>query len=222
MQCNTMQYHAISCNTMQYHAIKCNTMQYYAIQCNTMQYHASLITADWAYHWPVGSIMAIFSQSAGLPNWNQSIEFCVLHSLSLQKRKYRIIFHSIRLLTELSPPLVTMRYLVGRLQLDIFTHHIGNRCPPGTTPTSPSMEWPLFTLVSLKSCFPPYIVGLLPTVFNYWQIFHFVIYLQFLKKKLFHHPRPWSEFPLVRVLTDWALPSSHSKQRPLLPQPPLY
>ena len=60
-----------------------------------MQYHASLITADGAYHWPVGSIMAIFSQSAGLPNWNQSIEFCVLHSLSLQKRKYRIIFHSI-------------------------------------------------------------------------------------------------------------------------------
>ena len=50
--------------------------------------------------------------------------------------------------------------------------------PLGTTPTSPSMEWPLFTLVSLKSCFPPYIVGLLPTVFNYWQIFHFVIHLQ--------------------------------------------
>merc|ERR1712218_599530 len=36
-------------------------MQYYAIQCNTMQYHASLITADGAYHCPVGSIMAIFS-----------------------------------------------------------------------------------------------------------------------------------------------------------------
>ena len=28
--------------------------------CNTMQYHASLITADGAYHCPVGSIMAIF------------------------------------------------------------------------------------------------------------------------------------------------------------------
>merc|ERR1712004_886301 len=28
---------------------------------NTMQYHASLITADGAYHCPVGSIMAIFS-----------------------------------------------------------------------------------------------------------------------------------------------------------------
>merc|ERR1712016_86159 len=36
-------------------------MQYNAIPCNTMQYHASLITADGAYHCPVGSIMAIFS-----------------------------------------------------------------------------------------------------------------------------------------------------------------
>ena len=60
IQCNTMQYHAIPCNTMQYHAIPCNTMQYNAIPCNTMQYHASLITADGAYHCPVGSIMAIF------------------------------------------------------------------------------------------------------------------------------------------------------------------
>merc|ERR1711873_380861 len=56
-----MQYNAIPCNTMQYHAIQCNTMQYNAIPCNTMQYHASLITADGAYHCPVGSIMAIFS-----------------------------------------------------------------------------------------------------------------------------------------------------------------
>merc|ERR1711978_766633 len=56
-----MQYHAIQCNTMQYHAIPCNTMQYHAILCNTMQYHASLITANGAYHFPVGSIMAIFS-----------------------------------------------------------------------------------------------------------------------------------------------------------------
>ena len=31
-------------------------MQYHAIPCNTMQYHASLITADEAYHCPVGSI----------------------------------------------------------------------------------------------------------------------------------------------------------------------
>ena len=58
--CNTMQYHAIPCTIMQYHAIQCNTMQFYAIQCNTMQYHASVITADGAYHCPVGSIMAIF------------------------------------------------------------------------------------------------------------------------------------------------------------------
>merc|ERR1711873_25048 len=59
--CNTMQYHAIQCNTMQYHAISCNTMQYHAIQCKTMQYPALLITADGAYHCPVGSIVAIFS-----------------------------------------------------------------------------------------------------------------------------------------------------------------
>ena len=55
-----MKYHAIQCNTMQYHAIPCNTMQYHAIPCNILQYHASLITADGAYHCPVGSIMAIF------------------------------------------------------------------------------------------------------------------------------------------------------------------
>ena len=59
--CNTMQYHASPCNTMHYHALPCNTMQYNTIPCNTMQYHASLITADGAYHCPVGSIMAIFS-----------------------------------------------------------------------------------------------------------------------------------------------------------------
>ena len=53
---NIMQYHAIQCNDMLYHAISCNTMQYNAIPCNTMQYHACLITADGAYHCPVGSI----------------------------------------------------------------------------------------------------------------------------------------------------------------------
>ena len=57
--CNTMQYHAIKCNTMQHHAIPCNTMQYNAIPCNTMRYHASLITADGAYHCPVGSIILV-------------------------------------------------------------------------------------------------------------------------------------------------------------------
>ena len=64
--CNTMQYPVIPCNTLHYHAIPssiiqylakpCNTMQYNAIPCNDMQYHASLITADGAYHCPVGSI----------------------------------------------------------------------------------------------------------------------------------------------------------------------
>ena len=54
--CNIMQNHAIICNTMQCHATPCNTMQYHAIQCKTMKYHASLITADGAYHCPVGSI----------------------------------------------------------------------------------------------------------------------------------------------------------------------
>ena len=47
-------------DTMKYHAILCNTMQYPAIQCNNMQYHASLITADGAYHCPVGSIWLFF------------------------------------------------------------------------------------------------------------------------------------------------------------------
>ena len=56
-----MQYHAIPCNNMHYPTIPCNTVQYYAIPCNTMQYHVSSITADGAYHCPVGSIMAIFS-----------------------------------------------------------------------------------------------------------------------------------------------------------------
>ena len=51
-----MQYSAIPFNTMHYHAIPCNTMQYQAIQNNTMQYHTSFITADGAYHCPVGSI----------------------------------------------------------------------------------------------------------------------------------------------------------------------
>ena len=60
-----MQYHAKPCNNMQNHAIPSNTMQYYAIQYNTMQNHASLVTADGAYHCPVGSIMAIFNLLCG-------------------------------------------------------------------------------------------------------------------------------------------------------------
>ena len=53
---HTVQYRAIPCNTVQYRAIPCNNMQYHAIPCFTMQYHAPLITADGAYHCPVGSI----------------------------------------------------------------------------------------------------------------------------------------------------------------------
>ena len=41
---------------MQYNAIPCNTIQYNPIPWNSMQYHASLLTADVAYHCPVGSI----------------------------------------------------------------------------------------------------------------------------------------------------------------------
>ena len=73
--CNTMQYHSIPCNTMQYHAIPYNTMQYHAILCNTMQYHASLITADGAYHCPVGSIMAIFKR---IIKQRQKLISCIL------------------------------------------------------------------------------------------------------------------------------------------------
>ena len=73
--CNTMQYHATPCNTMQYHAIPCNTMQYHGISCNTMQYHESLITADGAYHCPVGSIMAIFIMSTIL----HGVHYCHQH-----------------------------------------------------------------------------------------------------------------------------------------------
>ena len=71
--CNIMQYHAIPCNTMQYHAIPCNTMQYNAVPCNTMQYQASLITADGAYHCPVGSKWPFFNSS-----WTKT-EMVLLH-----------------------------------------------------------------------------------------------------------------------------------------------
>ena len=66
--CNTMQYYAIPCNTLQYHAIPCNTMQHYSIQCNTMQYYASFMTADGAYHCPVGSIWLFFSTLTSIVN----------------------------------------------------------------------------------------------------------------------------------------------------------
>ena len=77
---------------MQYHAIPCKTMQYYAIQCNSMQYHASFITADGAYHCPVGSIMAIFDidlvdvdlVDVGLVETDLQAPLLVDHSDSLQ------------------------------------------------------------------------------------------------------------------------------------------
>ena len=56
---------------MQYYAIPSNTMQYHAMPCNTMQCHDSLITADGAYHCPVGSIRPFFILTA----W-QDINFC--------------------------------------------------------------------------------------------------------------------------------------------------
>ena len=65
--CKRVQDGARWCKIMQYHEMPCNTMQYYATSCNTMQYHASLITADGAYHCPVGSIMAIFWILCNLP-----------------------------------------------------------------------------------------------------------------------------------------------------------
>ena len=71
--CNTMQYHAIPCNTMQYHTIPCNTMQNYAIQCKTMQYPALLITADGAYHCPVGSIRLFLEPDFGFKNKEKSV-----------------------------------------------------------------------------------------------------------------------------------------------------
>ena len=60
--CNIMQYRVVPCNTVQYHAIQCNTMQYHSKPCKTIQYHACLLTADGAYHCPVGSIWPFFSQ----------------------------------------------------------------------------------------------------------------------------------------------------------------
>ena len=74
-----MEYHANPCNTMQYQAMPCNTMQYHAIPCNTMQYHACLITADGAYHCPVGSIwpslFSFFSFLTNFPFFSLSYQF---------------------------------------------------------------------------------------------------------------------------------------------------
>ena len=73
-----MQYHAIPCTTIQYQAIPCNTMQYHALLCNTMQYHALLITADGAYHYPVGSTkyMAIFYRQNKIFQLKTTFQIC--------------------------------------------------------------------------------------------------------------------------------------------------
>ena len=78
-----MQYHAKPCNIMQYHAIPCTTMQYHEIPCNTMQYHAipaCLITADGAYHCPVGSIWLFFQIKSVVVGIAQSTEITTKHS----------------------------------------------------------------------------------------------------------------------------------------------
>merc|ERR1712016_163032 len=51
-------------------------MQYNAISCNYMQYHASYVTADGAYHCPVGSIMAIFSS---VRSFNSHPDLLLIH-----------------------------------------------------------------------------------------------------------------------------------------------
>ena len=87
--CNIMQNNAIPCNTIKYHTIQCNTMKYHAMPCNTLAYsgilwhtlaysgilwhalaysgiiNASLITADGAYHCPVGSIWPFLTFISG-------------------------------------------------------------------------------------------------------------------------------------------------------------
>ena len=34
LDCNTVQYRAVTCNTMQYHAVTCNTSKYQSSQCD--------------------------------------------------------------------------------------------------------------------------------------------------------------------------------------------
>ena len=81
--CNTTYYHAIPCNTMQYLAISCNTMQYNAMPCNTMQNHASLITADGAYHCPVGSIRPFLKRDFSI--WVNGSVVPIISCFRLQK-----------------------------------------------------------------------------------------------------------------------------------------
>ena len=80
---NTMQIHAIPCNTKQCHAIPCNTMQYHAIPCNTMQYHACLLSADGAYHCPVGSIWPFFCYTYPLQSASEFGNRTICHQKNL-------------------------------------------------------------------------------------------------------------------------------------------
>ena len=83
MRCN-----AIQCNTMQYNAIPCNTMQYNAMPCYTMQYHASLITADGAYHCPVGSIWLFFFFLTPPNNWTNLCRYSDILKLARRRTSW--------------------------------------------------------------------------------------------------------------------------------------
>ena len=89
------------CKMVQDSATPCNIMQYHAIPCNTMQYHASLITADGAYHCPVGSIVAIFvkkftsisSVSCFSTSKISSTLLSALHWSHLVIKKHKLFWH---------------------------------------------------------------------------------------------------------------------------------
>ena len=66
-------------------------MQYHAIPCNTMQYHWTLITADGAYHCPVGSIMAIFFRQ---PQLELKFVATVVTSGYVKCLKTRVFLHN--------------------------------------------------------------------------------------------------------------------------------
>ena len=102
-------------------------MQYHAIPCNTMQYHGTLITADGAYHCPVGSIMAIFdscdivkatSASSAQPLSPSSFPASVVARKILQALPHMMPFLSWcldgRALVIFSCPLWLPRYLLAR------------------------------------------------------------------------------------------------------------
>ena len=65
-------------------------MQYNAMPCYTMQCHVSLITADGAYHCPVGSIMAIFiiiiSQTNYYQFWEKGDKMSWMNTLTARNQ----------------------------------------------------------------------------------------------------------------------------------------